>query len=267
VSLGVGVRSVASVGLAWVGLASLVSAVWLAVPASSFAQASSSTQVPPPPSARRTGPVEALVAVVGARTPSQGASVVLASDVELVAALALARGGVASATPTPALLQAALDQIIGEVLIRREALRLGASSPSPEQIAQQRDALERSIGGSAALEALLSRLHVDQDEIEVLAERRAVVEQFLGANLEGASAVTEADIEEAYLEAAHPFAGRPLDEVREALRVWLRMTLVDAYVARWLETLRGRTDVNVVRPFEGSEERRGREGTSDVGPR
>ena len=260
-SLGVGVRAIASVGLA----------VWLAVPVGSFAQASPSTALP-----RRAGPAEALVAVVGARTPSQGASVVLASDVELVAALALARGGVASATPTPALLQAALDQIIGEVLIRREALRLGAVSPSPEAIAQQRDALERSIGGAAALDALLSRLHAGRDEIEVLAERRAVVEQFLGANLEGASAVTEADIEEAYLEAAHPFAGRPLDEVREALRVWLRVTLVDAYVARWLETLRGRTDVNVVRPFvapeepeseEASDQTPAEEGTSDVGSR
>ncbi len=209
-------------------------------------------------------PAEALVAVVGARTPSQGASVVLLSDVELVAAIALARGGVAPTAPTPGLLDAALSQIVGELLIRREAMRLGTEPPTEDEVAQQRDALERSIGGAAALDALLARLHASRDEIDVLAERRAVVERFLGANLEGASEVTAADVEEAYAEAAHPFADRPLDEVREALRAWLRVTLVDAYVARWLATLRGRTDVNVLRPFVVAADG---EGTGDVGSR
>lgn len=230
----------------WLALASLLS--WVA-PAVAHAQAR---------------PVEALIAVVGARTPSQGASVVLSSDVELVAAIALARNGVTSDATTPRLLQAALDQIIGEVLIRREALRLGAVAPTPDEIAQQREALERSIGGSAALDALLVRLHADRAEIDVLAERRAVVERFLGANLEGASEVTEADVDEAYAEAAHPFTGRPLEEVREALRAWLRVTLVDAYVARWLATLRSRTEVNVLRPFVVAADG---EGTGDVGSR
>jgi hypothetical protein len=194
-------------------------------------------------------PAEALVAVVGGRTPSNGADVVLLSDVELVAALALARRGAREAGPTDALLQSALDQVIGEVLIRREASRLGAVAPTPEEIARQRDAIERSIGGAVVLDDLLRRAHAERAEVDALAERRAVVERFLSANLEGADEVTEADVEEAYARASHPFAGRPLEEVREALRAWLQVTLVDAYVARWLSTLRARTEVNVLRPF------------------
>lgn len=214
-------------------------------------------------------PAEALVAVVGGRTPSTGTDVVLLSDVELVAAIALARGGDREARPTEPLLQAALDQVIGEVLIRREASRLGAVAPTPDEIARQRDAIERSIGGPAVLDALLGRIHAERAEIDVLAERRAVIERFLSANLEGAADVTEADVEEAYAEASHPFAGRPLEEVREALRAWLHVTLVDAYVARWLSTLRARTEVNVLRPFVAAQSATPgtRSEASDVGTR
>lgn len=201
------------------------------------------------PARAQDRPLEALVAVVGAETPSAGADLVLLSDVELVAGLAQARAGEATSRPTPALLSAALDQIVGEILIRRESSRLGTAEPTPDEIARQREAIARSVGGEAALSAVLGGLSASPDEIDVLARRRAVVERFLGANLEGASEVTEADLEEAYAEARHPFAGRPLDEVRDALRAWLRVTLLDAYVARWLGTLRRRTTVHVLRPF------------------
>lgn len=211
-------------------------------------------------------PAEALVAVVGGRTPSAATDVVLLSDVELVAALALARGGAADTPPADALLEAALDQIVGEVLIRREASRLGAVAPTPDDIAEQRALIERSVGGAAALEALLGRVRAEPGEIDVLAERRAIVERFLSANLEGAADVTEADVQEAHAGARHPFAGRPLEEVREALRAWLRITRLDVYVARWLATLRVRTEVNVLRPFVTR--RVGPvEETSDVGTR
>ncbi len=48
------------------------------------------------------------------------------------------------------------------------------------------------------------------------------------------------------------------------------MTLVDAYVARWLATLRGRVEVNVLRPFvqtPAPSATGGGEGTIDVGSR
>jgi len=208
-------------------------------------------------------PLEALVAVVGAETPSTGADLVLLSDVELVATLALARAGDVTSRPTPALLQAALDQVIGEILIRRESARLGGADPTLEEIAHQREAIARSVGGELALAAVLARQSAVEAEMDVLARRRAVVERFLGANLEGASEVTEADLEEAYVEAAHPFVGRPLDEVRDALRAWLRLTLLDAYVARWLGTLRRRTTVHVLRPFVAASAAE----ASDVGAR
>ncbi len=225
----------------------------------------------PPRGARAEEPrlAEALVAVVGARSPGEGTDVVLLSDVELGVALALARAGAHDVEPSSALRQAALDQLVGELLIQREATRLGASSPTPTELDAQRTALERSVGGASALAALLARLDAGDDELDAIVRRRAIVEHFLGANLEGASEVTDADVADAYANASHPFVGQPLEEVREALRAWLHVTLVDAYVARWLSTLRARNEVHVLRPFvaRASSGEAPRSGGSDVEPR
>ncbi len=194
-------------------------------------------------------PLEALVAVVGGQTPSSTTDVLLLSDVELAAHLALARSGSAEPAPTPALLQAALEQLIGETLIRREAARLRADEPTVDEVDRQRDVLERSVGGAETLDRLLAALGATRPEIDAIARRRAAVERFLGANLEGAIEVTDADIERAYREMAHPFLDRPLEEVRESLRAWLRIARLDQDVTRWLAALRRRTSVHVLRPF------------------
>lgn len=211
-------------------------------------------------------PAEALVAIVGGDTPSAATDTILLSDVELVARLALARSSGGSSTLTPGMLQAALDQLVGEILIRREATRLHAAEPTADAVRRQREAIERAVGGPEALTSLLSRLGASEDELETIATRRAAVESFLGANLEGSTAITDADVQRAYEGGAHPFVGRPLDDVREALRAWLRVTRLDADVARWLQTLRRRSAVHVLRPFvtnEGPGERTG----NDVGAR
>jgi hypothetical protein len=203
-------------------------------------------------------PAEALVAVVGGDTPSASTDAILLSDVELVARLALARGGDGALPLTPPLLQAALEQLIGEILIRREAARLHAAEPTADAIRRQREAIERAVGGAEALAGLLARLGASPDELQATAIRRAAVESFLGANLEGTTDVTDADVARAYEEQGHPFVGRPLDEVREALRAWLRVTRLDADVARWLTTLRRRSAVRVLRPFVAPEPTRER---------
>lgn len=223
-----------------------------------------------PVAAQDRRPLEALIAVVGGETPSATTDAIVLSDVELAARLALARGGRPDAPLTPELLHAALEQLVGETLIRREAARLHAADPTAEAVARQREALERSVGGAAALDALLARLGAGRDELDAMAVRRAVVESFLGANLEGAAEVTDADVERAYADPTHPFVGRPLDEVRDALRAWLRVTRLDADVARWLTTLRRRSAVRVLRPFVAAAAAEGTdaEGTgTDVGAR
>lgn len=201
--------------------------------------------------APRAQPIDGIVAIVGGHTPSSHTDVVLRSDVELRARLALAAR--TSEVPTgalpEALLAAALEQIVGELLIAREARRLHAPEPTPAQIARQREELARSVGGEARLRALLDALSVDPAEIDAIASRRALVDAFLRANLEGGTAISDGEVEQAHASGDHPFAGRPLDEVREPLRAWLAAAALERDVRRWIEVLRGRTPVRMLGAF------------------
>lgn len=193
--------------------------------------------------------VEALVCVVGADTPGPSADVVLLSDVHFVARLAAARSQ--QAIPlTTALLEAAREQLVGEILIERESRRLHTGEPTPEEIAHQLQAIARSVGGAEILSAHLVAWDVSEAELTRVASRRATVERFLAANLEGGTSASDADVEEAYRADRHPFVGRPFEEVREALRGWLEVTRLEQSVARWLTVLRQRSDVHLVREFD-----------------
>ncbi|MFO0685477.1 MAG: hypothetical protein U0234_25685 [Sandaracinus sp.] len=208
---------------------------WAWLPASGGAQDAASP----------TLPAEALVAIVGAETPDASADLVLLSDVDLRARLDLGPAG-ARVVPPPSLYAATLDEILGEILIAREASRLHAAEPTDEDVRVQRARLAATLGGEGALEALLARIGADGAEIDAIARRRAVVEAFLRANLEGTTQVTDAQVEEAFAEGEHPFAGMMLEQAREPLRAWLAMRALSADVARWVEVLRQRTPVSVL---------------------
>lgn len=190
-------------------------------------------------------PAEALVAIVGAETPQAGTDLVLLSDVDLRARIDLGPSG-ASVGPTRALYAATLDEIIGEILIAREAGRLRASEPTDADIRTQRDRLVATLGGDAPLALLLDRVGAARDEIDVIARRRAVVESFLRANLAGTTTVSDARVEEVFVGGEHPFGGMTLDQAREPLRAWIAMRSLSDDVARWVDVLRQRTTVRVL---------------------
>ncbi len=196
-------------------------------------------------------PAEALVAVVGAETPQEGADLVLLSDVDLRARLDLGPRS-ASVEPTRALYAATLDEIVGEILIAREAERLRATEPSESDVRAQRDRLVAAIGGEGALDALLAHIGADREEVERIARRRAVVEAFLRANLEGTTRVSDARVEEVFASGDHPFADMTLDRAREPLRAWLAVRALSTDVARWVTVLRERTIVRVLVSLDGA---------------
>lgn len=190
-------------------------------------------------------PAEALVAIVGAETPQEGTDLVLFSDVDLRARLDLGPRG-STLAPSRALYAATLDEILGEILIAREAERLQASEPSEAEVRVQRARLVATLGGEDALMALLDRTGADRAEIDVLARRRAVVENFLRANLAGTTTVSDAQVEETFASGEHPFAGMTIEEAREPLRAWIAMRSLSRDVARWVDVLRQRTVVRLL---------------------
>jgi hypothetical protein len=198
--------------------------------------------------------VGGIAAVVGSSAPGPGVDVILRSDVDLRARIALS-GQTERATGferlPPALLRATLDQLIGEALIAREAERVRVSSPGEADFARERRRLEEEAGSAARLRELLTRLGAPAEEVEALARRRALVTSFLQANLEGTTVVTDAEVEHAYGEGGHPFTDRALDEAREDLRAWLARRSLDRAVRRWVSVLRARTTVRVLVQYDG----------------
>ena len=213
-----------------------------------------------PVGARADAPVVAggvrvggIAAVVGGSAPGPGVDVILRSDVELRARIALS-GQAENATGfealPPDLLRATLDQLIGEALIAREAERVRVSSPSEADVERERRRLAEEAGGPTRLATLLERLGATAPEVEALARRRALVTSFLQVNLEGTTVVTDAQVDHAYEEGDHPFTDRPLDEARDDLRAWLARRALDRAVRRWVTVLHARTTVRVLVQYD-----------------
>jgi hypothetical protein len=192
--------------------------------------------------------LDGLAAVVGGHTPGPGVDTILQSDVELRARIAWSARGTDDPAhdPLPArLLQAALQEIIGEQLIAREAKRVQAATPSTADVDRERRRLILSAGGAERVQALLSALAASVEELDAIARRRALVGAFLSANLEGVTVVTEAEAERAYEQEKSAYAGRDREAALGELRNRLSREALDRTIERWVAVLGSRTPVRV----------------------
>lgn len=196
---------------------------------------------------------DGVAAVIGASGAGPDVDVILRSDVELRARMMLSgeRGRVVE-DPLPGYwLARALDQMIGESLIAREAERVRIATPTLADQRAERMHIEQLAGGAQQLATLMGLMRVSQAELDQIVKRRALVAVFLTANLDRVTVITDAEIERAY-EAAHSqLAGRSLDDVRELLRAQLAREAMQSTVAQWVTTLRTRTTVRMVADYMG----------------
>lgn len=197
---------------------------------------------------------DGIAVVIGGTAPGPTTEAILRSDVELRARLRLAgETGVVTMAPLPeALLRASLDELVTEALIAREAERVRVVNPDDAQIAAERARLEAIGGGASLVRDLLRVVGASADELEAWARRRALVSAFLTANLQGATQISDAQVDRAYESGEHPFVDRPLDDVREELRAWLSHQALDRAVRRWVQVLRGRTPVRMFVDWSGA---------------
>jgi hypothetical protein len=192
--------------------------------------------------------LDGLAAVVGGQAPGPGVDIVLQSDVELRARIAWVgqQQGPVSLPELPAkVLHAALQEIIGEQLIAREARRVQAATPNAADIERERTRLVRSAGGPSRMGALLAALAASPDELDAIARRRALVGAFLSANLEGVAVVTEAEAEHAYEQSKQDYEGRDRKTALVELRGRLSREALDRTIARWVAVLSSRTPVRI----------------------
>jgi len=197
--------------------------------------------------------VDGVAAVVGASGAGPDVDVILHSDVELRARILLSgeRGRVETGPISGYWLVQALEQIIGESLIAREAERVRVVTPTSIDQQSERRHLEMLAGGSSQLATLLAALGVASAEMERMVRRRALVAVFLTANLDRVTVVTEAEIERAYEASRSRWGDRSLESLREVLRAQLAREAMQNTVAQWVTTLRARTTVRVVADYLG----------------
>lgn len=194
--------------------------------------------------------VDGVAALVGGQAPGEGVLIILRSDVELRARLSLLAGGAGaalSASLTPDLLQATLGELLGEALISIEATRLGLSQPSVREVQEQRARL--ALAGENNLTELLDGLGVGSEEIDAIAEQRALVGAFLAVNLEGTLDVSETELVRAYETEEHPFQGLPYAEERARFAIWMAQKRLNEAVGRWVLSLKERIPHRVLARF------------------
>lgn len=201
-------------------------------------------------------PVDGIAAVVGGSGAGPDVDVILRSDVELRARILLSgeRHRVVEG-PIPGFwLAQALEQMIGESLIAREAERVRLATPTAADQQQERAHLQELAGGAQQLATLMALVRVSQAELDQIVRRRTLVAVFLTANLDRVTVITEGEIERAYEQARDQLAERTLDETRELIRAQLAREAMQATVAQWVKKLRARTTVHVVADYMGQEQ-------------
>jgi len=201
-------------------------------------------------------PLDGVAAVVGGSGAGPDVDVILRSDVELRARILLSgeRRRVVEG-PIPGFwLAQALEQMVGESLIAREAERVRLATPTAADQQQERAHLQELAGGAQQLAALMALMQVSQAELDTMVRRRALVAVFLTANLDRATVITDAEVERAYEQAREQLAGRTLDETREMIRAQLARQAMQGTVAQWVQKLRARTTVNVVAEYLGQQQ-------------
>jgi hypothetical protein len=196
----------------------------------------------------RAVPVDGLAAVVGGSVSGADSAIILNSDVELLAHIAICGAGsnAPGSAPLPsALLKAVLNEIIGEHLIAREAERVRIAAPGSAEIARERLRLEVAAGGSGRFRQLLQVLSISPAEIDKIVHRRALLTAFLSANLEVTTAVTDSEVDRAYNEFKESLADHTPEAAKEVLRVRLARAALDRSIARWVTVLRERAPVRL----------------------
>lgn len=197
--------------------------------------------------------IDGVAALVGGASPGLGVDVILRSDVELRARMALS-GRTTGELPLgrlPApLLKATLAEIVGEHLLAREARRVQVGNVAASDRATERAHLVRGAGGDERMGALLRVLGVGAGEIDAIAERRALVAAFLRANLEGATVVSAAELERAWEAEREGIPPEEHPTVLKALRARLAREALDRAIARWVGVLTARTTVETYADYD-----------------
>jgi hypothetical protein len=152
--------------------------------------------------------------------------------------------------------RAALEHHVGEEMLASLAHKLiGGSSaarrPSDADLARvQRDlaaALFERLGGKSQVDGAAAAEQLDAAEIDAILRRQALAAWYLDRAVSPLLQPGEEQLREVYRTSAHPYRGRPFDEVRAELARWFLMERVRAAETAFYQGARTRVVVVVTR--------------------
>ncbi|MDB4989820.1 MAG: hypothetical protein JWN04_4998 [Myxococcaceae bacterium] len=193
--------------------------------------------------------LDGIVAVVGGLAPGPHVISIFRSDVELRARLAILREREVAVALRPVpdnVLRASLSELLGEALIAVEAARLNLAPPSELALADERARLLGQGERAVATRALLDALGVSARELDAWIERRATVNGFLQANLEGTLEASSSELERLFKTEPHPFRDQTFEDARPRFAAWLTQRRMEQAVSRWVQSLTQRTPHRVL---------------------
>jgi hypothetical protein len=150
--------------------------------------------------------------------------------------------------------RAALEHHVAEEMLASLAHKLIAGSPvnrrpSDADLAKvERDlgaALFERLGGRAQVEAAAAAEQLDEGEVEAVLHRQALAAWYLDRTLSPILQPTDEQLREVFRTSAHPYRGRPYDQVRDGLTRWFVVERIRVAESAFFQGARTRVTVVV----------------------
>jgi|GEM_PF-2196587 len=131
-------------------------------------------------------------------------------------------------------------RLVEDLIVLREAVRLGRDAIAPGMVDEARDELAARLGGHDRLRAFLRERSISMESLDAALRREVIVARFTRDSVRLPATPGAAELEARFAEGRHPFEGRALAEVAEEFAAWVRARQFEEYRQRWLVELRGR---------------------------
>ncbi len=152
--------------------------------------------------------------------------------------------------------RAAMDHHVAEEILATLADRLIADSPpsrrpTPSELSRvEQDvaaAILEHLGGSARVEEAATAEGLDASEVAAILRRGALAAWYVDRAIAPVLHPSEEQLREVYRTSAHPYRGRPLEEVRPALERWFSIERAHVAENAFLQAARSRVKVIATR--------------------
>lgn len=131
-------------------------------------------------------------------------------------------------------------RVVEDLIVLREAVRLGRDALAPGLVDEARDQLAARIGGHDVLRAFLRERAISMESLDAALRREVIVARFTRDSVRLPATLDAAELEARFAEGGHPFEGRTFADAAAEFEGWLRTRQLEEYRQRWLVELRGR---------------------------